>query len=171
MKKAGLPMTRKELQDGNPDTVITRAHFARVMMEKGYVASRKEAFSRYLEPGGPYCPRKEQLTPETAVELILAAGGFAALAHPLQYRFSNRDLDGLASYLKELGMKGLEVYHSSNNLWESRKLKELAVRHGLLPTGGSDFHGANKPDLRIGTGRGNLRVSSLLLDDIRAALP
>lgn len=169
LRKAGFPMTREELQSGNPDTVITRAHFARVMEEKGYVSSRKEAFRRYLEPGCPYCPKKEELSPETAVELILAAGGFPALAHPLQYRFSNRDLDGLTAYLKGLGMKGLEVYHSSCNAWESQKLKELAVRHGLLPTGGSDFHGANKPDIRIGSGRGNLRISFLLLDDIRAA--
>lgn len=170
LEKAGFPMTEEELQAGNPDTVITRAHFARVMLEKGYVASRKDAFRRYLEPGCPYCPRKEHLDPGTALELILDAGGFAALAHPLQYRFSNRELDELTAWLTERGMKGLEVYHSSNNAWESQKLKELAVRHGLLPTGGSDFHGASKPDLSIGSGRGNMRISSLLLDPIRAAL-
>lgn len=164
--KAGFSITKEELQAGSPDTVITRAHFARVMTEKGYTASRKEAFSRYLKPGGPYCPPKEQLFPETALSLILEAGGFAALAHPLQYGFSNQELEELTGYLSGLGMKGLEVYHSSNNSYESRKLKELAVRHHLLPTGGSDFHGDNKPDIRIGCGRGNLRVSSLLLDDI-----
>lgn len=166
LTKAGLPVTREELQGGCPGTVITRAHFARVMLEKGYVSSRNEAFSRYLKPGGPYCPRKEHLFPETAVRLICDAGGFAALAHPLQYRFGNAELEELTTFLAGLGMKGLEVYHSSNNSYESRKLRELAGRHGLLPTGGSDFHGDNKPDIRIGVGRGNLKVSSLLLEDI-----
>ena len=170
LSAAGFPMTREELQAGHPDTVITRAHFARVMAEKGYVASMKEAFSRYLIPGGPYCPKKEQLQPEKAVELILRAGGFAALAHPLQYRYSSQELEELTAFLAGLGMGGLEVYHSSNNSWESRKLKELADRHQLLPTGGSDFHGSNKPDIRLGCGRGNLRVSSLLLEDIRRLL-
>lgn len=69
--------------------------------------------------------------------------------------------------MADLGMKGLEVYHSSNNKLESMKLQEMAVRHHLLPTGGSDFHGGNKPDISIGTGRGGLRVSSLLLEDIK----
>ncbi len=69
--------------------------------------------------------------------------------------------------MADLGMKGLEVYHSSNNKLESMKLREMASRHHLLPTGGSDFHGGNKPDISIGTGRGGLRVSSLLLDDIK----
>ncbi len=169
LEQAGFPITMEELQAGNPATVVTRAHFARVMAEKGYVASRKEAFSRYLQPGGPYCPKKEQLQPETAVRLILESGGFVSLAHPLQYKFSNRELDELTGWLAGLGMKGLEVYHSSNNQWESGKLKELALRHGLLPTGGSDFHGENKPDIRIGCGRGNLRVSAALLEDIRGS--
>lgn len=92
-----------------------------------------------------------------------------SLAHPLQYKFSNRELDELTGWLAGLGMKGLEVYHSSNNQWESGKLKELALRHGLFPTGGSDFHGENKPDIRIGCGRGNLRVSAALLEDIRGS--
>ena len=170
LSRAGFSVTREELQAGSPRTVITRAHFARVMAEKGYVSSMKEAFSRYLKPGGTYCPRKEHLFPETAVDLIRSSGGFAALAHPLQYRFSNQELEDLTSFLAGLGMKGLEVYHSSSNSYESRKLKELALRHGLLPTGGSDFHGGNKPDISIGSGRGNLRISSALLEDIRRSL-
>ncbi len=65
-------------------------------------------------------------------------------------------------------MKGLEVYHSSHNQLDSRKLQEAAARYHLLPTGGSDFHGGNKPDISIGTGRGGLHISSLLLDDIKS---
>ena len=92
---------------------------------------------------------------------------FPALAHPLQYKFGTEELNGLVAHLKELGLAGLEVYHSSNNQYESMKLKEMALKYQLLPTGGSDFHGKNKPDIDLGTGRGGLHVSSLLLEDIR----
>ena len=78
-------------------------------------------------------------------------------------------LEELIVSLKENGLAGLEVYHSSNNQYESGKLKNLAVKSGLFPTGGSDFHGANKPDIAIGCGRGSLRISALLLDDIKKA--
>ena len=84
-----------------------------------------------------------------------------ALAHPFQYKFGDKKTEELIAHMADLGMKGLEVYHSSNNKLESMKLQEMAVRHHLLPTGGSDFHGG------IGTGRGGLRVSSLLLEDIK----
>ena len=94
-------------------------------------------------------------------------GAFVALAHPFQYKFGDKKTEELIAYMAELGMKGLEVYHSSNNKLESMKLREMASRHHLLPTGGSDFHGGN--NISIGTGRGGLRVSSLLLDDIKRA--
>ena len=166
LAKAGFSMTREELTGENPETVITRAHFARVMVEKHYVSSTKEAFHRYLEPGCPYCPRKERVTPEAAMDILTSTHAFPALAHPLLYKFSNQDLDNLVAFLKTLGLEGLEVYHSSCNRYENSKLKALASKYSLLPTGGSDFNGENKPDIRIGPGRGNLHKSSLLLDDI-----
>ena len=85
-----------------------------------------------------------------------------ALAHPFQYKLGDKGTMELAAYLASLGMKGLEVYHSSNNRLESMKLQEIAAACRLLPTGGSDFHGSNKPDISIGRGRGGLRVSCLL---------
>ena len=101
------------------------------------------------------------------MEILTACHAVPALAHPFQYKFGNEELDGLIAYLTGLGMQSLEVYHSSNNAYESMRLKELAVKYGLLPTGGSDFHGTNKPDIDIGTGRGGLRISALLLEDLR----
>ena len=167
LTEAGMPVTKKELQHGNPETVITRAHFARVLLEKGYVSSMSEAFKEYLRPGSRYCPKKEHITPELAMEILTSCKSFPALAHPLQYKFTKDELDGLVSYLKRLGMEGLEVYHSSNSPYESMCLRELALKYGLLSTGGSDFHGSNKPDVEIGTGKGGMRVSAALLEDIR----
>ncbi len=166
LERDGMPLTRAQLTGDNPDTVITRAHVARAMVAAGYVQSLDQAFKRYLQYGGKYCPRKESPDPNAVVSALRAGGAFVSLAHPYQYKLGDAGIRGLAAQMKDMGMQGLEVYHSSHNQYESGKLQVLAKELGLLPTGGSDFHGANKPDISIGTGRGGLRVSSLLLDDI-----
>ncbi len=164
---AGISVSLEEVTAGNPDTVITRAHFARVLFEKGYVKDMNQAFKKYLDYDGPYCPRKEKITPEHAMNILLNCKASPVLAHPYQYHLGDKKTEELVSYLKDLGLHGLEVYHSSNNQYESGKLKKLADKYGLFPTGGSDFHGSNKPDISLGCGRGRLRISSLLLQDIK----
>lgn len=166
----GIHLTEEELCGSNPDTVITRAHVARALLSKGLGTSMDQIFKHYLKYGGPYCPPKEFMPPEAVMSALLAGGAFVSLAHPYQYKLGDKGVDRLAAYLAGLGMKGLEVYHSSHTPYDSQKLQIIASKYGLLPTGGSDFHGANKPDISIGTGRGGLRVSSLLLDDIKNAL-
>ncbi|MBE5985869.1 MAG: phosphatase, partial [Paenibacillaceae bacterium] len=166
-QNAGIDITLSEVQAGNPDTVITRAHFARVLLEKGYVKNMDQAFKKYLSYSGPYCPRKEKITPEHAMKILRDCKASPVLAHPYQYHLGDKKTEELVSYLKEMGLHGLEVYHSSNNQYDSGKLKKLAKKYQLFPTGGSDFHGTNKPDIDLGTGRGGLRISALLLDDIK----
>ena len=163
----GISFTKEELCGDNPDTIITRAHIAHALVAKGICSGMDQAFKKYLQYGGRYCPQKEHLSPEEVVKTLISNGAFVALAHPFQYKFGDKKTEELIAHMADLGMKGLEVYHSSNNKLESMKLQEMAVRHHLLPTGGSDFHGGNKPDMSIGTGRGGLRVSSLLLEDIK----
>ena len=158
----GISFTKEEICGDNPDTIITRAHIAHALVAKGICSGMDQAFKKYLQYGGRYCPQKEHLSPEEVVKTLISNGAFVALAHPFQYKFGDKKTEELIAH-----MKGLEVYHSSNNKLESMKLQEMAVRHHLLPTGGSDFHGGNKPDISIGTGRGGLRVSSLLLEDIK----
>lgn len=163
----GISFTKEELCGDNPDTIIIRAHIAHALVAKGICSGMDQAFKKYLQYGGRYCPQKEHLSPEEVVKTLISNGAFVALAHPFQYKFGDKKTEELIAHMADLGMKGLEVYHSSNNKLESMKLQEMAVRHHLLPTGGSDFHGGNKPDISIGTGRGGLRVSSLLLEDIK----
>ena len=163
----GISFTKEELCGDNPDTIITRAHIAHALVAKGICSGMDQAFKKYLQYGGRYCPQKEHLSPEEVVKTLISNGAFVALAHPFQYKFGDKKTEELIAHMADLGMKGLEGYHSSNNKLESMKLQEMAVRHHLLPTGGSDFHGGNKPDISIGTGRGGLRVSSLLLEDIK----
>jgi len=166
-QNAGISITLDEVMAGNPDTVITRAHFARVLLEKGYVKNMDQAFKKYLDYSGPYCPRKEKITPEHAMKILTDCKASRVLAHPYQYHLGDKKTEELVCYLKDLGLQGLEVYHSSNNQYESGKLRKLARKYDLFPTGGSDFHGNNKPDISLGVGRGGLRLTALLLDDIK----
>lgn len=166
-QEADMKITLEEVTAGNPNTVITRAHFARVLYEKGYVKTMDQAFKKYLTYGVHFCPKKEDITPEHAMKILTDNHAFPVLAHPCQYRMGDKKTEELVRDLKDLGLLGLEVYHSSNNSYESGKLKKLSKQYNLYPTGGSDFHGSNKPDIDLGSGRGGLRISHLLLEDIK----
>lgn len=170
LAKGGMPLTWEMVTQGDPNTVITRAHVARALVAAGYASSLDQAFRSYLTYGGKYCPPKASPAPEAVVQVLLDNHAFVALAHPWQYKLGDQGTRKLIEHLKELGMQGLEVYHSSHNSYESAKLQVIAKQLNLLPTGGSDFHGANKPDISIGTGRGGLRVSYSLLKDIKSLL-
>ena len=154
----------------NPDTVVTRAHFARALVKKGCVSSVDQAFKKYLDPDRPYYRKREIITPAEAIQAIRNAGGFPVLAHPCLYRLGWMQTEELVRSLKELGLGGMECWHSSNYAEESSKLCRMADRYSLLPTGGSDFHGAAKPDIQIGSGRGNLRVPAEYLDALKLAM-
>ncbi|MDO4296583.1 MAG: PHP domain-containing protein [bacterium] len=164
----GISITREDLCLENPNTVITRAHFAHALVSLGYAKDMDSAFKKYLQYGGRYCMPKKEISYQHAMEILTKNHAVPILAHPLQYKLDRPKLLELLATLKELGLVGLECYHSSNNEYESRILKEMADSYGLLPSGGSDFHGENKPHISIGSGRGGLRISKLLLDDLRA---
>ena len=166
----GFDITMEDLMLGNPKTVITRAHFARALVNKGYVSSPDQAFKKYLDPDRPYYRKREVITPEESIRAIRDAGGFPVLAHPCQYKLGWKGTEDLVIYLKSLGLLGLECFHSSNNQHESGKLRGIALRHDLALTGGSDFHGAAKPDIKRGVGRGGLQVSAAYLDTIKLAM-
>lgn len=161
---AGIELTVNELKHGNPNSVITRAHFARVLVEKGYCKDKNEAFDKYLGVGCPFYLPKPQVTPEHVLKLIQDAGGIAILAHPYSYKLSKSEVDTLLDYLIPLGLAGMECYYSTYDNGQTQELRSMAFAKGLLVSGGSDFHGVIKPDISIGIGRGNLRVPEKLLD-------
>lgn len=154
-RSLGIPVTLDELCRENPKTVITRAHFAKFLAENHYVKSREEAFTRYLGYDAPCFVPREYMQPEHAIEIILAAGGIPVLAHPLLYHLESAELHSLITHLRDAGLIGLEVYYSSFSTSEQELLAGIANHYGLLKTGGTDFHGANKPNLYLGTGRNN----------------
>ena len=139
--------------------VLGRPHFAQVMLDKGYVESTQEAFDKYLAKGKPAYMDKERLSPGESVSVIRSAGGVAVLAHPLQLKArSDEELEALIGGLVDAGLQGMECYYRNHTPEVTRNFLLLAKRFGLIPTGGSDFHGASRPHIHLGTGEGNLKV-------------
>ena len=135
--------------------VVGRPHIAAILMRKGYVSSIKQAFDKYLAPGGLAYFDKERLTPRQALEMIRESGGLPVLAHPVQLRTENdAQLDRIVKDLLDLGLAGLEVIHSDHDAALVEKYSAMADRYKLLKTGGSDFHGMNKKDIDLGTANG-----------------
>ena len=168
MQADGLPVTMEKLLHGNPDSVITRAHFARVLVEEGVCKDKNQAFNKYIGVGCKYYLPKPQVTCEKAMRILTTYGKAAFLAHPLLYHFGYAQIEELLDFLKSLGLKGLEAWHSSNNRYESEKLSAIARKHKLAVSGGSDFHGIVKPNIMIGRGRGNMKISEEILTQLNA---
>lgn len=164
---AGIPLTLEELNHGNPGSVITRAHFARVLIEKGICKDKTEVFDKYLGIGCPFYLPKPKVTPEHVISLIRQAGGTAILAHPYSYKLSKAEVEAMLDDLIPMGLSGMECYYSTYDDGQMTELRSMALARNLLVSGGSDFHGAVKPDISIGTGRGSLRIPEKLLDIIR----
>jgi predicted metal-dependent phosphoesterase TrpH len=148
------------------DVSITRAHFARYLVENGYVTHKEMAFAMYLNKGKKYYVPRYKITPKNAIDIIKEAGGHPVLAHPLLYKMGKDRLCSLFNYLKEIGLEGIEGIYSLNTPSDDKWLKNMADNYGLFITGGSDFHGENKPDIKLGFGKGNLRIPKELLDNI-----
>ena len=152
-----------------PDSVITRAHYAKYMVQKGIVKSIEEAFEKYIGDTCPGFVPREKITPSQAVSLILKCGGIPVLAHPILYKYSDSDLEKLVSELKKAGLKGIETIYSTYSNLDEKLIRKLASKYKLLITGGSDFHGSNKPNLSLGCGRGDLYIPVKLLSPLKKA--
>lgn len=169
LTEGGIPVSYTSLMEEFPGAVLTRAHYAKYMLSHGYIKSIKEAFERYVGDHCPYYVPREKVTPAQAVSLILQAGGIPILAHPILYHMSDARLDTLVRELKSAGLMGLEAIYSTYETYEERQMRELAAKYGLLISGGSDFHGGNKPGLDLKTGYGKLFVPYEILENIKKA--
>lgn len=163
----GLPVTIEDLLQNAGGEIITRAHFANVLLKKGYIRTRDEAFSKYLSQGLPAYVPKILLTPARCIETIHAAGGISILAHPTLYRLAQDQLDYLCEELVSLGLDGIECFYSTYTPSQRKNMMKLAKKHHLYPSGGSDFHGENKPLISLGTGRGNLAIPYSLWENMK----
>ena len=168
-EEAGIPISYEELTSSFPGAVLTRAHYAKFMVDRGYARSRNEVFDKYIGDNCPYYVEREKISPEEAISYVLEAKGVPVLAHPILYHLSDRKLDALVARLKDAGLKGIEAIYSTYSPSEERQIKELAEKYELLISGGSDFHGANKPKIDLGTGMGKLFLPEDLLIPIKKA--
>lgn len=163
----GMDISYDKLKSAFPGSVITRAHYAKYMLEKGYIKSMKEAFERYIGDNCPYFLPREKITPSDAIRLILAVGGIPVLAHPLLYGMGKQHLDKLVEELKQTGLLALEAVYSTYAPSEERQMRTLAQEYQLSISGGSDFHGTNKPGLDLGSGYGSLYISDDILTNLQ----
>jgi predicted metal-dependent phosphoesterase TrpH len=169
MAADGIDISYEKMVQAFGETVWTRAHFARYLADHHYVKEMWDAFRTHIGDDCPYFVPRQKVSPSEVVKLILTFGGIPILAHPLQYHFSDRELHTLLATLKEDGLIGMEVYYSTHGPTEESYLLTLAQKFRLAPSGGSDFHGSNKPDIELGCGRGNLNIPYSVLADLRHA--
>lgn len=167
----GLSLTLEELRGTcEAHTILTRAHFASALLNKGYVSTKQEAFSKYLGKDKPaYVPRT-YLTVKDCIQLIHEAGGLAVLAHPMLYGYSPSEITQILKVLAKDGLDGVECLYSTHTKYEVTHLLQVCLNERLFPTGGSDFHGENKPCLDIGTGHGTLEIPFEILEAMRKRL-
>lgn len=147
-----------------------RPHFAKVLIAKGYVSNTQEAFDKYLAETAAAGVEREECSLFEGIEMVTEAGGLAVLAHPYRMTFARDDakMSELLKSLMDRGLRGIEVYYSEHTPEDREFFLMLANRYNLIATGGSDYHGTNKPGICLGTGRNNnLAVPYSVLDNLR----
>ncbi len=159
LRDRGVQITLAEVE-ARGRSLTGRPHFARLLVEKGYVSNFQEAFEKYLGEDAPSYVERESKTTEEVIQLALEGGGLPVVAHPIRIGLARAIEHAVLARFKQAGLVGLEVVHSDHPPALQAYYRTLAHELELLPTGGSDFHGAAvKPDIELGTGRaGNVRV-------------
>ena len=148
--------------------LVGRPHFAEIMIENGMARDMNDAFERLLNKNKPYFIPRQFLPIERSIEIIREAGGTAVLAHPFQYRLDDAALRELIEHCMESGLEGMECRYSGYDAAQTAYLEALAAEYGLVRTGGSDFHGAIKGEIRLGEGKGGLNVPYAFLEELRS---
>lgn len=169
LQSLGLAITWEQVQAQAPTELVARPHFAKALVACGAASSPGEAFLRYVGDRAPGFVEREELEPAIAARWIWEAGGIPLVAHP--GRFGRGFIwDEAMPELRKAGMAGFEAFYGDYSPAEQAYFNGLAQRLGMVRSGGSDYHGANKPGLRLGVGRGNLKVPGELLGELEAAL-
>ena len=171
LNRMGFELTLNEIRKEVGECQLGRPHIANQMVKKGFVQSVSEAFDNYLATGQPAYVDKYRVDCDRAIAVILNAGGIPVLAHPVLLNIKDDDvLEKLVICLKEMGLKGIEAYYPEQTPDLIARYTEIANRYGLLITGGTDFHGSIKPEIKMGSGRGNFSVPYELYEKLISSL-
>ncbi len=169
MAADGLPVSYQNMKERFGE-VIGRPHFGRILVELGLAENMNDAFARFVDRGQRYYVPRTIIPIETSVEAIVESGGVPVLAHPFQYKKNDRELRELIELCMDHGLRGMECRYSGYDEEQVAYLEGLADEYGLIRTGGSDFHGDNKPHIRLGTGIDNeLDVPYAWLEELKKA--
>ena len=171
LNELGFALAWDEVAAFAGEDVVGRPHFAQAMLQKGYAKDKNEVFDKWLGDGKPAYVDRPRLTAEAAVALIRRAGGVAVLAHPFTLRIGKESMAKLFSDLAAQGLAGVECYYSEHSADLTRDYLAMARQVGLVPTGGSDFHGEVSPGISLGTGFGGLNVPDEALAELEARRP
>jgi hypothetical protein len=168
----GMAITIDEVEAESAGGVTGRPHIAAVMVRRGYVPDPETAFALYLGNNGPAYVGRERLDPEAAIRLARDSGGVPVLAHPHTLGIDNRlEMADLLERLIAAGLVGIESHYGTYDAAGRAGMVAMARRFGLVPSGGSDYHGTYKTDIALGTGRVGIPVPSDVLEDLRAERP
>jgi predicted metal-dependent phosphoesterase TrpH len=176
LQSLGLDISLEEVE-AKGRSMTGRPHFARVLVEKGYVTTLDQAFDEYLDESAKGYVERREVPMREGIERVLAAGGVSSLAHPIRVsrrieRNANNggeELERWVAEMRDMGLRAVEVFHSDHQPADVERYLDMARRLDLGITGGSDFHGANKPRVELGRGfEGNLAIPRSVLDDLRA---
>ncbi|GMQ98009.1 MAG: PHP domain-containing protein [Acidimicrobiia bacterium] len=166
----GFDITIEDVRAHAKGPSVGRPHIADALVAKGYISTRDEAFEHLLHDGGAaYFPRT-RLSAVEAIRLGRASGGLCVIAHPKTVNLRAGPFEQALRDLKSAGLGGIEAHHPMHDLDLRHHLDVLAGDFGLIATGGSDYHGKDKREFRIGTGTGDLRVPPSAFDEITAAI-
>ena len=167
LQKQGIEITLEEVE-ARGRSLAGRPHFARILVDKGYARDHNDAFNRFIGEDAPAYVERETQPTEDAIEIVRAGGGQSVVAHPVRLNLSPQNERSALERLRAAGLSGLEVYHSEHTPDLQIHYRRLAEELDLLLTGGSDFHGAVKPHVALGTGTDdNIRVPREFLDQLR----
>ena len=155
--RAGYRLDYESIKSSTPNGRVNRAHIANAMVKKGYIRSVKEGFDTVLSKSAGHYKEPQRLTTKEIIGFINSINAVSVLAHPF-LDLNERDLEGFLGAAKKQGLSGMECYYSAYDDETVKKSLNIANEFGLLCSGGSDFHGTTKPDIKLGFGKGNLRV-------------
>jgi len=167
LKELDKPISADELTVEAGTGSVGRPHIAAAMVKKGYIKSSREAFRRYLTKGAVAYIDRVRLTVNQVIDLIHLAGGIAIVAHPTSLGFSSLEATGeYLLQLKKIGLDGFEAYCSGHDESFRRHMLQFARDNNMLVSGGSDFHGSIKPEIKLGSGRGDLDIPDQVYWDL-----
>jgi len=170
LNELGLAISMEDVQKISGGGQVGRPHIAAALLQDGYVSSNQQAFDKYLKKGAIAYFERNRLTREETVDMIHGAGGLVILAHPHTLGVNGSSFSYLMSELKEVGFDGLEVFYNSHSQTDEDRLMKIVDKNGFIISGGTDFHGQNKPSIKLGVGYGNMAIPYEVLQEMKRQL-